>query len=782
MIAFGTKAETLKRLENNLHTARVLPQVSFCVREWREQPEMIYHRITGQFGSAKLIIRSSAMDEDALSSSNAGRYDSICGAKGKQNIFEAVNKVIASYQTEDDRNQVLVQPVLSDIKVSGVAFTMEPSTLGNYYVINYDDITGSTSSVTSGNLRNGKLVYEFKGGGKETYKNKVIEKICCCLRELEKVFESSRLDVEFALNKAEEMYIFQVRPLCVEEAVLTTGQQAGILSQISGRIRRENQRKPFLYGDKTIYGVMPDWNPAEIIGIRPRPLALSLYKEIITDNIWAYQRDNYGYCNMRSFPLLIDFFGLPYIDVRVSFNSFIPKHLKKELGEKLVNYYLDQLEQRPDYHDKIEFEIAFTCYTLDLPERIQCLREHGFSQEEVEEITDSLREMTKIIIDNEDGLWKKDYRKIEYLEKRYDEVCGSSMDRVSKIYWLLEDCKRYGTLPFAGLARAGFIAVQLLKSLIAKGLITEEEYQWFMSDLNTVSSIMKKDKKRLTREEFFKKYGHLRPGTYDICSKRYDEAKDIYFDWTNEWDYETEADEKEYREVFKLSLAQIGRLKEALKEHGMAMDVLDFFHFIRTAIEGREYAKFVFTKSLSEAIRLFGEIGKENNISIDDCAYSDIEIIRKMYASSMSCDKLLRKSIAEGKEKYRITKSLVLPALIFEPEDVYSFFVMDNQPNFITLKEAFGEVCELDFQQEGYDIEDKIVMIQSADPGYDWIFSRKIKGFITKFGGANSHMAIRANELSIPAVIGVGEKLYERLKSAKIVEIDSAARKVGIMQ
>ena len=28
-----------------------------------------------------------------------------------------------------------------------------------------------------------------------------------------------------------------------------------------------------------------------------------------------------------------------------------------------------------------------------------------------------------------------------------------------KIYWLLEYCKRYGTLPFAGLARAGFIAV-----------------------------------------------------------------------------------------------------------------------------------------------------------------------------------------------------------------------------------------------------------------------------------------------------------------------------------
>ena len=37
------------------------------------------------------------------------------------------------------------------------------------------------------------------------------------------------------------------------------------------------------------------------------------------------------------------------------------------------------------------------------------------------------------------------------------------MDLIEKVYWLLEDAKRYGTLPFAGLARAGFIAVQNAK-------------------------------------------------------------------------------------------------------------------------------------------------------------------------------------------------------------------------------------------------------------------------------------------------------------------------------
>ena len=98
------------------------------------------------------------------------------------------------------------------------------------------------------------------------------------------------------------------------------------------------ERHPYLLGEKTILGVMPDWNPAEMIGIRPKPLALSLYRELITDSIWAYQRHNYGYRNLRSFPLMLSFFGLPYIDVRLSFNSFIPADLDDTLAEKLVNY------------------------------------------------------------------------------------------------------------------------------------------------------------------------------------------------------------------------------------------------------------------------------------------------------------------------------------------------------------------------------------------------------------------------------------------------------------
>ena len=69
-------------------------------------------------------------------------------------------------------------------------------------------------------------------------------------------------------------------------------------------------------------------------------------------------------------------------------------------------------------------------------------------------------------------------------------------------------------------------------------------------------------------------------------------------------------------------------------------------------------------------------------------------------------------------------------------------------------------------------LENKIVFIENADPGYDFIFSHKILGLVTKFGGMNSHMAIRCSENNIQAAIGIGEKLFNRLSEDKKIQIN----------
>src|SRR5262249_27219320 len=78
-------------------------------------------------------------------------------------------------------------------------------------------------------------------------------------------------------------------------------------------------------------------------------------------------------------------------------------------------------------------------------------------------------------------------------------------------------------------------------------------------------------------------------------------------------------------------------------------------------------------------------------------------------------------------------------------------------------------------------IDGCIVLLLNADPGFDWIFSRSIAGLVTAYGGVNSHMAIRASELDLPAVIGAGERLFSRWMAAAALRLDCANRHVEII-
>lgn len=767
MVRFTSKADTLQQLRPLLSTAKVLPLVSFSVNTLDDWTGILSKLKQEGLLTQRLIVRSSAQNEDTAQSSNAGKFLSVGDVCGEQELLEAVHKVAAAMGEENGENQIFIQPYLQDVEMCGVAFTADPNTGGNYYVINYDEKTGSTSSVTDGTGSQLEVFYHFKTA---PFPPKApLDQVIALCRELETIFASPCLDLEFAFSKG-QLYLFQVRPLILRKPLAPLQEQSVYLEQIVSKIQSSVVAHPELYGARTIYGVMPDWNPAEMIGIRPKPLALSLYKEIITNGVWAYQRDNYGYRNLRSFPLMIDFQGLPYIDTRISFNSFLPKQLPKELGEKLTNYYLDHLQHHPQFHDKVEFEIAFTSYTFDLPQRIGVLGEYGFSKEEQNTIVDALRRLTNAIL-GKDGLWKKDAKKIAVLQDKHRIIMESKLDTGEKIYWLLEYCKRYGTLPFAGLARAGFIAVELLRSMVAIGLLSEKERSAYMGELSTVGKNMARDRVRLSPEAFFQQYGHLRPGTYDICSPRYDQNKEGYFG-------EIVAANTQETPVFKLTLAQFHTLQEILDSCGLETDVLSLFDFIKGAIEGREYAKFVFTRTLSDVLELLAQLGQSYGLNRYEMSYLNIRQILDSYSSACDLQQIIKSSIDTGKRQDAIATSLTLPPLIWSWEQVYSFSLPDGTPNFITQRNCTAPVVVLPTQDS---IQGKLVLIQGADPGYDWIFSHDIAGFITAYGGANSHMAIRAAEFDLPAVIGVGEKQFSRFRQAKCLHVDCRNRTVTVL-
>ncbi|WP_440651967.1 PEP/pyruvate-binding domain-containing protein [Candidatus Pelagibacter sp. HIMB1495] len=772
-IKLSTKSKTLEDLTKIIKSAKVLPIYRFNLSTYKKNKNKILVEINKKFKS-HVIIRSSSKNEDSLKNSNAGKFLSILNVNvnDKDNLERSIQKVAASLGRSKSKDEIFVQPMLNNVTMSGVIFTCDLDTLSPYQIINYDE-SGSTNSVTSGNSNKLKSFINFKNQIK--YRDSRINKIINASIECEKIFQNKFLDIEFAFSK-NQLYIFQVRAIVKNKKEnLSNINLKKNLRKLEKKIEKLNRPHPNLLGNKALFSVMTDWNPAEIIGLRPKMLALSLYKELITDETWAYQRDNYGYRRLRSHPLLVSFLGVPYIDVRVSFNSFIPKSLNEKIATKLVNYYLNELSINLNKHDKVEFEIIYSCFYFGLNKKLLKLLKYGFKKNELQEIEKSLLGITNKIINIKNGLYKKDLEKSYLLEKKFNEIVNSDLSIIDKIYWLIKDVKRYGTLPFAGVARAGFIAIQILKSFVHSNIFTNEQYDKFLKSINTVSKQLSNDFKFLKKKEFLKIYGHLRPGTYDILSPRYDESYEMYFDSKNNFNV-TE------NNSFKFSKFQKQQISKLINKNKIDTNFKNLIIFIKEAIEGREYVKFLFSRHLSKILNYIEKLGNKYKINKNDLAYLDIQKIINLYASLDNRDlkNILINDIQKNKEFYLHTKAIKLPNVIKDKKDIFSFFLEENEPNFITLKRVKSAVVtEKDIMS--INVKDKIVCIKSADPGYDYLFSKSIAGLITCYGGANSHMAIRCAELGIPAVIGCGENSFTKYCQKKNLEIDAANRQVIII-
>ncbi|MDA7591854.1 PEP-utilizing enzyme, partial [Pseudomonadales bacterium] len=121
--------------------------------------------------------------------------------------------------------------------------------------------------------------------------------------------------------------------------------------------------------------------------------------------------------------------------------------------------------------------------------------------------------------------------------------------------------------------------------------------------------------------------------------------------------------------------------------------------------------------------------------------------------------------------------SLNLPELIFNTTDVEMFHQPAMTPNFVTHHNITAEIVNLANSNHG-NIDNKIVCIENADPGFDWIFSHNIKGLVTKYGGVASHMSIRCAEFDLPAAIGCGEKIFNSIILGKKINLDCGNKKI----
>lgn len=770
-----TKAETLIKLTKYQKKINIIvPKIFyFSKKEYFLNKKKILRNIKKIFKKNKIILRSSSQQEDQENLSNAGKFKSFQNLNTKSALIdEKILTILEDFNNNND--QVIAQEFISKPDISGVIFTRNINNNSPYYFINIDH-SGRTDLITSGQSNPSMKTLVFF---RDTTKYKIPKKynnLIKSIKYIENIFKNDRLDIEFCI-KNKKIFIFQCRPLKkmkkVNDRVLNDA-----LTNITMKIEKLKRSNPFIKGAKTFFSNMADWNPAEMIGNKPTNLSMSLYSELITDNVWALQRKNYGYNDLSSHPLMLNFGGSPFIDLRVDFNSFIPEKITKKLQSKAINYYLNKIQKEKDYHDKIEFNIIETCYDLDSEKKLKIF----LNKQDTKIYLKYLKELTNDIISQKIGNLDEETSKIIKLKSEIEIIKKSNLSQIQKIYLHVKSCKNFGTLPFSGLARSAFIATRILKTLVNKKIISNDDLENFYGSINSITnkinsellSINSKNKKN----SFLLKYGHLRPSTYSISSKNYKENFKNYFSKNSK-------NTKVQNKKFKLAPIKKRLINKHFKKHNLKTDYKKFIEFSKNSIKLREYSKFIFTKSIDEIFNNLISLGKEIGIKREDMEYISIKNILKYYNNveiGFKLKKQLRKEITESKKNSSLLNLIEFPDFIENKYDMYFHTVSKKKGNYITTGKINGALVDLSKIKNFEKLDGKIILLENADPGYDFIFTKNIKGLITEYGGSNSHMSIRCLELGIPAIIGIGSKEFNYLRKKKNIEINAFQKTYSIL-
>jgi hypothetical protein len=463
----------------------------------------------------------------------------------------------------------------------------------------------------------------------------------------------------------------------------------------------------------------------------------------------------------------------------------LPQGISREAGEKLVDSWLSRLDDNPAFHDKVEFEIVPTVLTPDFEDIFQERYGDILSSVEFVEYRIRLMDLTKKAF-NGGSLHSalssveklRNLQENSLLSARYSAETMSPFDIALDLNEAMEHCRSMGTLPFAVIARHAFIAETWLRAAMRAGALSEDRVALLKRSIETISGTLTRDFNavlagRMHREIFLHNYGHLRPGMYDILSPSYRERTDLFDAQPNTGGHDSAP-------AFTFTSNEKNDVESLFSTCGLTLSAESFLRYVGTAVAGREYGKFIFSRHLDHILYLVKFFGCKFNFTPDELSMLTLDDILSLgFQPLPSAGKdYFSERIHAGRGEYDLGRCFKLSWLLRSPRDVYIVPQHRSQPNFIGTEIVDADIAVLTTDGATPEMEGKIVCIESADPGYDWIFTRHIAGLITRYGGTNSHMAIRCAEYGLPAAIGCGEQIFTMAIAAGRLHMDCASKTV----
>lgn len=710
-----------------------------------EQSEIIRGFLKTCHGNT-VAVRSSADQEDSSGASFAGMYTTKLWVQATEQAVQVAahevrysgtqkKEVVAHYaeqrglELSESDVSVIVQKMI-EADMSGVIFSHDLAKADGYYAVSVSSGVGET---IVGGAANGRLIRIARGVKPASVKDVWLRKLIVAMRAIEQRFQSISLDVEFTFKNG-ILYILQCRPITTVQAETDKASEKLLLKRI--KLVNALVTSSF-HGD--VLGDMIDINPVELLGITPTPLDISIFKYLFADKIVEKVRRDMGY-DPLDIGVLRVVEGKPYVSMRAAAFSFRPRGISDEIYERIVRVYRNVLVNNSALQSRVEFDV----FAMGCGEKLEgVMQEAQFNDGE----KSIVREAFLCIGEVFSRVSTTQAENFDTFTTNYEQCTASVGD--NSLSAILEHVA-HGTEMFARVARLAFYWKSRFEELYP-----QEDLNILMSGhIRSVNEQLQSDlvacrNGTISREEVVERYGHLRPGQFSVFGESYADDPDTYL----------------FAQMERAEVTQSQR-----KAH--VFDNTTEFRHIVTFMEARERMKFLFSRSLHLfSTKLKYQLAQRG---ISECDASRVSW-KEMWAC-LSDSAFLSTSRAEN-EPPILLPDMIIPGLTNLGVVMFS----EAMPSYITNSIVKARVCVLERLGMKADVRGALVLLPNADPGYDFLFHSGAVGIITKVGGPASHMCIRSIELQMPACIGCGESVYQKLAAAHSAVLDCGTRQIIVL-
>jgi len=710
-----------------------------------EQDEIIRGFLKTCHGNT-VAVRSSADQEDSSGASFAGMYTTKLRVQATEQAIHVATdevrysevekkEVVAHYAEQrglkltESGVSVIVQEMI-EADMSGVIFSHDLAKADGYYAVSVSSGVGET---IVGGAANGRIIRIARGIKPSNMKDAWLRKLIVAMKAIERRFRSSSLDVEFAVQDG-TLYILQCRLITTAQAEMDKASEKLLIE----RIKSVNALVASRFRDDVL-GDMIDINPVELLGIAPTPLDISIFKYLFADQIVERVRRDMGYD-----PLNIGVFRVveckPYVSMRAAAFSFRPHGISDEIYERMVRVYRSVLVNNSALQSRVEFDV----FAMGCGEKLEgVMQEAQFNDGEKSVVREAFLCIDKVF----SRVSTAQAENFDTFAANYEQ-CTTSMGDTS-LRAILEHVAR-GTEMFARVARLAFYWKSRFEELHPR-----EDLNVLMSGhIRSVNERLQSDlvacrNGTIAREEIVRRYGHLRPGQFSVFGESYADDSNAYL----------------FAQTERAEVARSQRQAHAFK------GATEFRHIV-TFMEARERMKFLF----SQSFHLFATKLKRQ---LAQRGISECDASRVSWEELWTC---FNDSTSLSTSQVEYGSPVLLPDVIIPGITNLEVITFSEAiPSYITSSIVKARVCVLERLGVKADVRGALVLLPNADPGYDFLFHSGAVGIITKVGGPASHMCIRSIELQMPACIGCGESVYQKLAAASSAVLDCGTRQIIVL-